>query len=255
VWVCCFPWAETIVGEDGLVTHVQCKICSNIERKPKLLAPKFDTLQKHVERRKATILNSSIVVEDYFYCKDVAHAKNEKTYSMWNLEFVMTLVQLGIHFGTRKMFIQFVTALHILLHGRPILEYESLRELFLLLKVKNTPLKHCSMHDVVLSKMLAMILKANFVVSAHELTIVDGQLWINIHGYVMHNWKHIFVLLTFEEVEVDATLNNIKGVILDAMGKYRGLTNSDMATKWIYLGCDDDSVFQGIWSRVITQTK
>jgi hypothetical protein len=31
--------------------------------------------------------------------------------------------------------------------------------------------------------------------------------------------------------EVDATSDNIKGVILDAMGKYRGFTNSDMATK------------------------
>jgi hypothetical protein len=142
MWVCCFPWVETIVGEDGLVTHVQCKICSDIEGKPKLPTLKFNTLQKHVERHKATIPNSNIIVKDYFYCKDFAHAKSEKTYSMWNLKFVMTLVRLGIHLGTRKMFIQFVTIIHILQHGRPILEYESLRELFLLLKVKNTPLKH-----------------------------------------------------------------------------------------------------------------
>jgi hypothetical protein len=48
-----------------------------------------------------------------------------------------------------------------------MLEYESLREMFLLLKVKNTPLKHWlgssdwqiakAMHDVVLSKTLSMI--------------------------------------------------------------------------------------------------
>jgi hypothetical protein len=76
------------------------------------------------------------------------------------------------------------------------LEYELLRELFLLLKVKNTPLKHWSntsgwqiveaMHDVVLSKMLFMISKANFVVvSVDEVTTIDVQYWINIHGYVM----------------------------------------------------------------------
>ncbi len=52
-----------------------------------------------------------------------------------------------------------------------------------------------------------------------------------------------------------ATLNNIKGVILDAMGRYGNFTNSNMASKWIYLGCDGDSVFQGIWFRVIIQTK
>jgi hypothetical protein len=45
-------------------------------------------------------------------------------------------------FGCSEKFIQFVTILHIFLHGKPMLEYESLRELFLLLKVKNTPLKH-----------------------------------------------------------------------------------------------------------------
>jgi hypothetical protein len=59
------------------------------------------------------------------------------------------------------------------------------------------------MHDVVFSKMLSMISKANFlVVSAYEVTIVDVQWWISIHGYVMHNWKHVHVLLILEKVEV-----------------------------------------------------
>ncbi len=38
MWACRFPWAEAVVGEDGLVAQVQCKICNNIEGKPKLLA-------------------------------------------------------------------------------------------------------------------------------------------------------------------------------------------------------------------------
>ncbi len=141
-WAYCFPWAKAIVGEDGLVAQVWCKICNNIERRPKLLAFKLDTLQKHVGCHKATIFSFDIVIEDYLYCKDATHAKNERTYSIQNLEFVMTLVQSRIHLGVQKKFIQFVTILHILLHVRPMLEYDSLRELFLLLKVKNTPLKH-----------------------------------------------------------------------------------------------------------------
>jgi hypothetical protein len=52
--------------------------------------------------------------------------------------------------------------------------------------------------------------------------------------------------LTFENVEVGAISNNIKGVILDLMGKYEGFTNFNMASKWIFLGCDYDSIFQGI---------
>jgi hypothetical protein len=101
-----------------------------------------------------------------------------------------------------------------------------------------------------------MISKANFVVvSANEVTTVDVQQLINIQWYVMWNWKHVPILLTLKKVEVGATLDNIKGVILDAMGRYGSLTNSNMASKWIYLGCDGDSIFQGIWSRVIIQTK
>jgi hypothetical protein len=45
----------------------------------------------------------------------------------------------------------------------------------------------------------------------------------------MQNWKCVFILLTLEKVEEGATLDNIKGVILDAMGKYGGFTNFDMA--------------------------
>jgi hypothetical protein len=91
-WAYCFPWAEAIVGEDGLVAQVQCKICDNVKGKPKLQTPKFDTFQKHVERHKATIFNSNIVIEEYFYYKDVAHANNERTYFVRNSKFVMTLV-------------------------------------------------------------------------------------------------------------------------------------------------------------------
>jgi len=80
------------------------------------------------------------------------------------------------------------------------------------------------MHDVALSKMLSMILEVNFVVvSVNKVTIVDAQQWINIHGYVMQNWKRVLVLLTFEKVEMNAISNNIKGVILDVMANMGAL--------------------------------
>jgi hypothetical protein len=88
-----------------LVAQIRCKICSNIEGKPKLLAPKFDTLQKHARHCKVTIINFGIVVENYFYYKDVAHAKNKRTYFVRSLESIMNLVQLWIHLGAWKKFI------------------------------------------------------------------------------------------------------------------------------------------------------
>ncbi len=71
------------------------------------------------------------------------------------------------------------------MHGKPMLEYESLREFFLLLKVKNVPLKHWSnnsgwqiakaMHDVVLLKVMYVISSVNYVVvSAYEVTTIDA---------------------------------------------------------------------------------
>ncbi len=41
-------WAESIVDENGLMQQVRCKICTSIERKEKLLAPKLDSSLKHV---------------------------------------------------------------------------------------------------------------------------------------------------------------------------------------------------------------
>jgi hypothetical protein len=52
-----------------------------------------------------------------------------------------------------------------------------------------------------------------------------------------------------------ATLDNIKVVNLNPMGGYGGLTYEAMASKWVCLGCNGDSMFQGIRTRVITQTQ
>jgi hypothetical protein len=50
-------------------------------------------------------------------------------------------------------------------------------------------------------------------------------------------------LLTFKRVEVNATSNNIITMSLEAMDSYGGLTNEDMASKWIFLECDGDVMF------------
>jgi hypothetical protein len=62
----------------------------------------------------------------------------------------------------------------------------------------------------------------------------------------MKNWKQVPILLTLEKVEMGAILDNIKAIILNAMGKYGGLTNEAMASKWVCFGCNGDYVFQGI---------
>jgi len=62
----------------------------------------------------------------------------------------------------------------------------------------------------------------------------------------MKNWKQVPILLTLEKVEMGTTSNNIKAIILNAMGEYGGLIDEAMASKWVCLGCDGDYVFHGI---------
>lgn len=106
---------------------------------------------------------------------------------------------------------------------------------------------------VVLSKALSIVSKVNYVViSVGEVTTIKVQQWINILLYMIKNWKHIPILQALEKVEAGANVDNIKGVILDAIGKYGGFTNLTMASKWICFRCDGDLLFQGIQYGVIT---
>ncbi len=54
-WACHFPWVELVIGDDGLVSQVQCIICNKILGKPKLLALKLAMLQKHIGHQKAIV--------------------------------------------------------------------------------------------------------------------------------------------------------------------------------------------------------
>ncbi len=51
-WATKLPWAELCVRLDGSLHIVKCKICSEVERKNKLLFVKWDSLGKHASHRK-----------------------------------------------------------------------------------------------------------------------------------------------------------------------------------------------------------
>jgi hypothetical protein len=52
-WVAKLSCYELQMGVDGCVHLVKCKVCSKVEHKNKLLAPKWDSLHKHIGWRKA----------------------------------------------------------------------------------------------------------------------------------------------------------------------------------------------------------
>jgi hypothetical protein len=52
-WTARLRWVESVLGRDGRVVQVCCKICTDIEGLKKLLVPKIDSLWKHAGRKKA----------------------------------------------------------------------------------------------------------------------------------------------------------------------------------------------------------
>jgi len=44
------PWVEGVLAGDVVFHNVRCKVCSTINKKPCLLAPKWDTLIKHQKK-------------------------------------------------------------------------------------------------------------------------------------------------------------------------------------------------------------
>lgn len=73
-----------------------------------------------------------------------------------------------------------------------------------------------------------------------------------MHVYMMKNQAQIPIFLTLECVEMGATIDNIIAIILQTLIKFVGLVENQITTWWVCFGCDDDYVFQGHHTSVIT---
>jgi len=70
-----------VVDAHGKVHKVKCKVCTKIDGKEKLLAPKLDNLWKHNGKRKALGTISRVFkVGEYDMNKDSVHVKSERLY-------------------------------------------------------------------------------------------------------------------------------------------------------------------------------
>jgi len=80
-WVAKLPWVELQVGFDGFLHTMKCKICSKIEHKNKLLAPKWDSLHKHASQRKTDNLMRGVKKGEWYISNDCKHNKNQVAYA------------------------------------------------------------------------------------------------------------------------------------------------------------------------------
>lgn len=84
VWTTCLPWAKSMFDEKGQVPQVHCIVCTFVEGKEKLLAPKLDSLLKHQGYCKAKVYVPMVDASNFYSNKDSIHVKNERCYIATN---------------------------------------------------------------------------------------------------------------------------------------------------------------------------
>jgi hypothetical protein len=194
-WAAKFPWAEAVVDVDGRITQVRCKVCSDVERREKLLVPKIDSLWKQVRRRKALVDMAKVKRGEYYYLGSNQHVKNERVYYAKGGETILQKLEARVVWERRKKLVQMKLLLHLLMQGRPMTDYVSAEKLFADLNMPHMPRKHWNegagwqmadaMAKIVSDKNRADLAKANYIsASVDEVTAVDGSAWLSIHVYV-----------------------------------------------------------------------
>jgi hypothetical protein len=73
-------WIKFLINEKGVMHQIRCKICTSIEGKEKLLAPKLDNLLKIVGQWKCLVSQLGVYVGSYYFNKNLVHMKNEHVY-------------------------------------------------------------------------------------------------------------------------------------------------------------------------------
>lgn len=246
-WSAKLPWAELFRGSDGLYESVKCVVCSQITGKPKILGPKWDTLVKHSGKRKATKnMAPDIKKGQWYMAKNCKHLRYERLFAARNT--ITVAQQLAVVKGERaRKRLQFATILHLLQEGRPMLEYAALLPLFTFLNVPKLPKRHwsdsagwdlaeCLHHQVKLKTKDVMSKARFFSVTCDEVTTLDTQSWISIHGYVCENWERKPMLLSLERVMDGGGSDNLTGVIVGAVKNCAGIEEVDLATRFASFG-------------------
>ena len=128
-----------------------------------------------------------------------------------------------------------------------MLEYVAIQSLLDFLDVPKLPKRHwfdsagwelaeCLFHQVQ-RKTTKVISKARFFsVTGDEVTTLDMQSWISIHGYVCENWNKKSMLLSLERVMGGSGSNNLTAIIVEAMKAFGGVKEAELAVRLASFG-------------------
>jgi hypothetical protein len=138
------PWAEAVMGADGRISQVRCKVCTFVEQRDKLLVAKIDPLWKHVGWCKALYDSTKLKKGEYYYLGQNQHIKNEQIYYARAGKSILDKVVVGFIQERKKKMVQFCTMFHLLKLGHPMRDYNACQELYNALNVPHQPRKHWS---------------------------------------------------------------------------------------------------------------
>jgi hypothetical protein len=112
-------------------------------------------------------------------------------------------------------------------------------------------------YDFVKKRQREVINAAEFiVVSVDETSCVDNSSAIVIHVYVMSNWgrqPHMLALLKMESN--GATSDSLTKSLMIALSVQGGLTQEEIASKFLCFGADGVAAFQGTYNGVTKQVQ
>jgi hypothetical protein len=80
-------------------------MCTFVEGKAKLLAPKLDSLLKHQGYHKAKESRPKVDASGFFFTKDSVHAKNEECYTTIDHPSILNHLQADVPFEQRWKYV------------------------------------------------------------------------------------------------------------------------------------------------------
>ncbi len=82
MWTFHFCWLVLVQATNGQSKMAYCKVCTNIENMEKTLMLKFDSLIKHLSKRKVNKCMLGHAMNEYYIYVDFIHVKNENIYGL-----------------------------------------------------------------------------------------------------------------------------------------------------------------------------
>jgi hypothetical protein len=137
-WAIKFPGVIIVIGLEGKMTHVSCRMCNEVEKRKKLLDFTFDGLQKHARHWKTMFTQPRVVVTRYYISNTSQPVKNELHYVVFDGQtFVVQQVANGDPIGCKRKFVQLVTIFHLWRQGRPMTNFRGCKEFFDFINISN----------------------------------------------------------------------------------------------------------------------